>query len=431
MATLFALIDSDNFYVSVERIFDSTIHGRPVVVLSSGDGCVVARSNEAKALGIEMGAPIFRYRSLIAKHHIAVFSSNFALYQTISDRIASVLASFSEQPPERYSIDECFLSLSHLAPQEAEALGREIRARILQFVGVPCSVGIAPTKLLTKVAVKLAKRRAELDGVLSLATLEQDALDEILAQFSVEDLWGIGKRLANRLYLKGIFSAKQFRDADARWVQKHLHTPGARLQLELKGVSCLPLENQVKPKQQIMRSQTFSCHVEQLEHLGEAIATFAARAGEELRRQGGLATEIGVFIATDRFDAQAPQYTDSVSYSLSFPTAFTPDLITAALSLLKIIYRPGYKFKQGGVYLSGISSQEALQTDLFGDFSLEAYQKKMRLASIVDLLNWLFGRETLFFGAQGFPQQRIWQPRQERRSKRATTRWSELLTVST
>jgi DNA polymerase V len=428
---LFALIDSDNFYVSVERIFDSTIHDRPVIVLSSGDGCVIARSNEAKALGIQMGAPVFRYRQLIKERHIAVFSSNFQLYQDISDRIAAILATFSEQPPERYSIDECFLSLNHVAPGEAEAVGREIRARILQCIGVPCSVGIAGTKLLTKVAVKLAKRHAAYGGVLSLATLPQDALDEILAQFSIEDLWGIGRRLANRLYLKGIFSAKQYRDADAHWVQKHLHVPGARLQLELKGVSCLPLETQVKPKQRIMRSQTFSGHVEQLEQLGEAIATFAARAGEELRRQGGLATEIGVFIATNRFDAQAPQYSDSLSCALPFPTAFTPDFITAAHSLLKVVYRPGYKFKQAGVYLAGICSQEALQTDLFGEFSLEGYQKKMRLGSIVDLLNWLFGRETLFFGAQGFPQQRTWHPRQERRSKRATTRWSELLTIST
>ena len=426
---LLALIDSDNFYVSVERIFDSTIHERPVVVLSSGDGNIVARSNEAKALGIAMGAPVFRYRQLIADYHVAVFSSNFQLYQDFSDRIASILATFSEQPPERYSIDECFISLSHVAPEEAESVGREIQARIRQFVGLPVSVGVASTKLLTKVAVKLAKRQAEYGGVLSLATLSQDELATILSQILVEDLWGIGKRLSNRLYLKGIFSAQQFRDADARWVQKHLHIPGARLQLELKGMSCIPLETQPKPKQRIMRSQTFSGHVEQLEQLSEAIATFAARAGEELRRQGELATEIGVFIATNRFDAQAPQYSDTLSCVLPFPTAFTPDFITAAHSLLKVIYRPNYKFKQAGVYLAGICSQEALQTDLFGEFSLEGYLKKMRLGSIVDLLNWLFGRETLFFAAQGPPHQRSWQPRQEQRSKRATTQWGELMTI--
>lgn len=430
MVMLFALIDSDNFYVSCERVFDSTIHNRPVVVLSSGDGNIIARSNEAKALGIEMGAPAFRYRSLIAEHRIAVFSSNFALYQTISDGIASILATFSEQPPERYSIDECFLSLDHVAPEEAEVVGREIRARILQFVGVSCSVGIARTKLLTKVAVKLVKRRPGYNGVLSLATASQEALDEILAQFGVEDLWGIGRRLSNRLYLKGIFSAQQLRDADARWIHKHLHVVGARLQLELKGVSCIPLETQPKPKQRIMRSQTFSGHVERLEQLDAAIANFAARAGEELRRQGGLATEIGVFIATNRFDAMAPQYSDSLSCSLPFPTAFTPDLLAAAHALLKVIYRPDYQFKQAGVYLAGMCSQEVLQTDLLGEFSLESYQKKMRLVSVVDLLNWLFGRETLFFGAQGYPHERTWLPRQQWRSKRAMTRWAELLTVT-
>jgi DNA polymerase V len=427
MNRIFALVDCNNFYVSCERLFSASIQNKPVIVLSNNDGCVVARSNEVKALNIKMGQPVFEIRELIEKHNIVLFSSNYSLYADMSDRTMQLLSTFAHQI-EVYSIDESFLDLSHVPLDGLQEYGQQIRATVWQFLGLPVSVGIATTKTLTKVATEIVKKQTGYLGVLSIADISEAELDELLAGISVEDVWGIGHRYAAALRTRDIYTAKDLKYADPHWIRRHLTVVGARTVLELRGISCIPLETKVKPKKGIMSSKSFGRPIQELQELEEAIANYTARAAEKLRDQDSLVSCINVFIQTNVFQKDAPQYSKSISKTLPFPTAFTPDLINAALEALHSIYQPGYSFKKAGVYFSKIISQESIQFDLFGDFTVEGHVKKTKLMCVVDLLNRLLGRDTLFFGAQGIGRE--WKMRQERRSPRYTTQWSELLSTT-
>jgi DNA polymerase V len=425
--TVLALIDCRNFYVSVERVFNSTIRAKPVLVLSNNDGCVVALSEEAKQLGIRRGMPLFECQELVDTHQVALFSSNYALYQDFSDRVMQTLSAFAPKQ-EIYSIDEAWLDLTHVQPAQLPAYGRTMLTTVQQHTGLPVHVAIATTKTLSKIAHEILKQQPEYQGVLSIVTFPQEEIDTFLAQISVDDVWGIGTHFALALNAMGIYTARQLKDADMFLLKRRLNVTVQRTVLELRGVSCLPLEPHPKRKQHIASAKTFSRPVETLDDLSQAIATYTARAAEKLRSERSVAGSISVFITTNRFNKKVPQYANSASRTIHLPTAFTPVLMHAALDALRNIYREGYEYKKAGVFLSNIRPQEHIQFDLFGAFSLAQHQTQNRLMHAIDVINRLWGQDTIFFGAQGLV--RTWQMRQERRSPRYTTRWQELLEVS-
>ncbi|SRR5712692_219516 len=423
---VFALVDCNNFYVSCERAFNAAIQQKPVIVLSNNDGCIVARSNESKKLGIKMGQPVFECEDSIKKHHIQVFSSNYSLYADMSERVMAILSQFSPRQ-EIYSIDEAFLELTGTDIDDLTEFGRTIKARVLQFTSIPVSVGIASTRSLTKIANELVKKDPRYQGVLDLTRLSDHELDQLLAQVAIEDVWGIGPKYALFLSNYGITTAKDLKHADEKWIRKHLTVTGARIVLELRGICCIPLETDRPPKQGIMCAKTFGREITSLEEMQEAVSTYAARAAEKLREQGSFTSCLSVFIKTNSFNKHVPQYANSFTVHFDYPTAFTPDIVRYALDGLNAMYKDGYRYKKAGVSLSKITPQSALQPDLFGDFSVTEYEKQARLMYIVDAINHIYGRDTLFFAIQGMT--RHWKMRQSHLSSRFTTQWSELLSL--
>ncbi len=421
-----ALVDCNNFYVSCERVFHAALQKKPVVVLSNNDGCIVARSNEAKKLGIKMGQPLFQCQNIIKKHNVQVFSSNYSLYADMSARVMKVLSQFSSQL-EAYSIDEAFLDLTDCTYENLTELGHEIRASILQRTGIPVSVGIAPTKSLTKIATEIAKKQAPSEGVVNLCGLTEQDIDAYLTAIPVEDVWGIGRKYALFLTNYGIATARDLKYADAKWVRRHLTIVGERIVFELRGTACLPIESEPKSKKGIMCSKTFGREISSFQELQEAIATYTARAAEKLRSQETQATSLNVFVQTNRFNTTIPYYINSYDITLPYPTSFTPDLIHHALTGLKAVYREGYRYKKAGVYLTKIVPEEHVQPDLFGEFSLLDHYKQARFMFILDALNDIYGRDTLFFAIQGV--NRPWKMHQSKLSGRFTTQWSEILSL--
>ncbi|GAC1353837.1 MAG: Y-family DNA polymerase [Ktedonobacteraceae bacterium] len=425
--TVIALIDADNFYVSVERIFRADLQGKPVVVLSSNDANVIARSAEAKALKIQMGAPAFQIRSLVKEHGIVQISSNFSLYGDVSARFMKALALFTPVL-EEYSIDEAFADLSHVPREQLREYGQRIRATVMQYVGIPVSIGIAPSKVLAKLMTEVVKHHADYEGVVSYFQLNDQERDDLLSRISVEDIWGVGQKSSTKLHLKNIFTAKQLRDADLVWIRRTLKVVGVRIVLELRGMACMPLETTTKPKQGIMSSQSFGRPIESLKELEEAVALYTSIAAMKLRKQHSLAAHLSVFVHTNFFDSLAPQYARSTSRTLPFPTAFTPDLIAVAHMCVQEIYLSGYTFKKAGVYLTHITPQQVVQADLFGMFSFDEHERKQRLMHCIDEVNRFWGRDTLFFGAIGLT--RDWQMKQARKSPNYTTNWEDIMSIS-
>lgn len=326
------------------------------------------------------------------------------------------------------TIDEAFADLSHIPPENLREYAVRLRAKIWQYVGISVSIGIAPSKVLAKLMTEVVKKHPEYEGVLSLFQLNDQELDGLLSGISVEDIWGIGRKSVVKLQLHNIFTAKQLRDADLVWVRRTLKVVGVRIVLELRGMSCIPLETKPKPKQGIMASQSFGRPVESLAELEEVVALYTSLAAMKLRGQHSLAAQLSVFIHTNFFDARSPQYAKSTSRVLAFPTAFTPDLIASAHACVREIYHTGYKFKKAGVYFTHITPQEVLQADLFGIFSFEIHDRKQQLMKAVDDLNRSWGRNTVFYGAIGLTRE--WQMRQRRKSPNYTTSWQDILAIS-
>jgi len=313
MHTIVALIDCNNFYCSCERVFNAALRHRPVIVLSNNDGCVVARSNEVKALGVKMGQPVFEIRDLIEQHDVVLFSSNYPLYADMSARVMGTLASFAPRA-EVYSIDEAFLDVSHIRPECLDAYGHEIRETVWRLTGIPVSVGIASTKTLAKVANSVVKHNLRYQGVLNLTPCTEEELDELLASLAIKDVWGIGPRYAHRLQAScNICTAKELKYTNEHWIRKRFSVVVQRTVLELRGIACIPLEIEPKPKQGIMTAKSFGRPVESLVELEEAISTYAARAAEKLRDQGSVAACISIFIQTNPFKADASQYAGSLT----------------------------------------------------------------------------------------------------------------------
>ncbi len=421
-----ALVDCNNFSVSCERAFHVALQNTPVVVLSNNDGCIVARSNEAKKLGLKMGQPLFQCREIIKKHNVQVFSSNYSLYADMSARVMHLLSQCTPAV-EVYSIDEAFLDLSGLAIDDLSEFGHSLQARILQYTGIPVSIGIATTKTLAKVAVENAKKDSAFEGVLDITGWETLKLDALLERIAVEDVWGIGRKYTLFLNNYGIQTAKDLKYADRHWIRRHLTVTGERLVLELAGTACLPVEPRIQAKKSIICAKTFGRDITTEQELQEAVATYTARVVEKLRQQDSLAAELSVFIQTDRFKTEQPQYANSMTMELTTPTAYTPELISNALYALHAMYRPDYRYKKAGVALGRIISDGVVQPDLFGAFSMDTHQRQGRLMFILDAINRIYGPNTLSFAVQG--SSRPWAMRQRRLSPCVTTRWNEILTI--
>ena len=421
-----ALIDCVSFYVSCERVFQASLRNRPTVVLSNNDGCIVALSSEAKQLGLKRGQPLFKYRQIVREHGVEVYSSNYSLYQQMSARVMTALAKFSSRV-EVYSIDEAFLDLTDLIIDDLTELGRLIKTRVLQDTGIPVRVAIAATKCLTKIGCELVKRDSRCDDVLDLTSFTREQLDAALAQVAIEDVWGIGPKYARFLRNYGLTTARDLRDADERWIRKYLTVVGARIQLELRGTACLPLQVKRAPKQQIICAKSFGREITSREELEEAVCTYTARVAEKLREQESLCARISVFVRTNPFESDIEQYANEFTIDLLHPTAFTPDLLKQARRALRAIYREGYHYKKAGVTISHITPLPVVQPDLFGEMTFPEYNRQARFMAIVDALNHIFGRDTLIFAAQGLSRE--WNMRQTMLSPRYTTRWDELLTV--
>ncbi len=423
---VFALIDANNFYVSCERVFNASLDKKPTIVLSNNDSCVVARSNDVKKLGVKMGQPVFQLADLIKEHHIQVFSSNYSLYADLSSRLMTFLSQFSPAQ-EIYSIDESWLELTDLLLDDLTEFGRTIKDRVWQYTGLPVSVSIASTKCLCKIANKLVKIDPAYQGVLDLTSLSEQELDECLDKVPVEDVWGIGYKYSRFLSNYGILTAKQLKYADEKWIRRYLTVTGERIVLELRGISCIPLAKEQPPKQQILSSKTFGREITSCEEMREALANYVARAAEKLREQHSLASSLTVFLRTSSFKTNSEQYANSFTLTLPYPTAFTPELIKYALQGLKAIYREGYRYYKAGVSFTKITPEEALQPDLFGEFSLYEHYRQARLMAVVDAINRIYGKDTLILAIQGMT--RSWKMKQLKLSSRFTTQWSEILTI--
>ena len=422
-APQFALVDVNNFYVSCERVFRPHLAAVPMVVLSNNDGCAVARSNEVKALGVKMGTPWFKMQDLARRHGIEAYSSNYVLYGDMSQRVVNILRDFSPDI-ETYSIDESFLRIESVAHLHGGAgiLGEKIRTRIRQWTGLPVCVGIGPTKTLAKLANHVAKKRPEYQGVCDLHALTRRDRRQLMSEIEVSEVWGVGRRLTIRLSELGIRTVLDLRNTDPKYLRIHFGVVLERICEELRGISCLPLEMVAPPRKQILSSRSFGKPVESRAELGEAVSTYIARAAEKLRAQGSVAGALQVFLETNRFKPDEPQYHPSHLMTLPEPTDDTLRLTRAALAGLRLIYRPGYRYKKAGIMLMLLSDRGSRQYSLFECAEREA--KSERLMQVLDQVNRHYGRNTLRVAASGVNQQ--WAMRAENRSPRYTTQWDEL-----
>jgi DNA polymerase V len=420
MAANVGLVDCNNFYASCERLFQPALRGRPVVVLSNNDGCVIARSNEAKALGIAMGEAWHVCRRRVNTQGVVVRSSNYTLYGDLSARVMRTLA---EHTPELeiYSIDEAFLGMGGFGDQ-LEAHARQLRQTVQQWTGIPVSIGVAPTKTLAKVANRRAKKDPSAAGVFVMQTPE--AIDAELARIQLTDLWGVAGRLAARLEAVGICTPLALKGADSRFIRERFSVVLERIVRELNGIPCMALEEETPDRKSIMASRSFGRAVETLPELHEAVATYTARAAEKMRRQKLATAQLMVFIHTNRFKPEERQYYAARPVTLPIATADSGRLIAAAGRALATIFRPGHRYKKAGVVFLGLLPADQVQGGLFDAPDSGARKGLMRA---VDALNRRYGRDTVAYAAAGVA--RAWRLRSGFLSPRYTTCWDELLRV--
>jgi len=418
MPKLFALLDCNNFFVSCERVFNPSLRHKPVVVLSNNDGCVIARSNEAKAIGVPMGAPFFKCQELLEHQRVAVYSANFPLYGDLSGRVMQTASEFTPEL-EIYSIDEAFLHLDNLAdPYDYIKSARET---VRQNTGMPVSMGVAATKTLAKAANYIAKKNTT-NGVFCLQ--DEKTIDHWLGLTPVEGIWGIGHHKADFLKRQGILTALQLREMPDAWIKQNLTIMTLKTVWELRGIACLESQDNAIDKRAITTSRTFAKEITSLEQLSEPIAAYIANACEKLRSQQSVCGYLQVYMATNRFK-QERYYANVVGIDLTPPTAYTPDLIGIAHKLVKSIYKPGYGYKKAGVVLSNLQPQTATQ-----DFLFEQTYNSSRKQKLMDILDhWNNRRNTakVFIAAEGMRQD--WY-NEAYKSKRFTTRWDELLEIN-
>ena len=420
---MIALVDCNNFYVSCERVFNPSLEGKAVVVLSNNDGCVIARSNEAKALGIKMGEPAFKLEALIKQHQVAVYSSNYALYGDMSNRVTQTLHEFAPQL-ENYSIDESFLDLSNMPYVDLFEYCKMIRQKVKQYTGIPVCIGIAPTKTLAKIANRFAKKNRQEIGVYIL----DNEIDTVVALQAtpVEDIWGVGRQYGKFLRINQINTAEDFVNMSENWIQKHMKIVGLRTLQELKGEPCIALAFSPEPKKAILNSRSFGHLQTALDPIKEAVANFSARCAEKLRKQHSCANMVQVFVQTNPFKTTDAQYFNAIVVQLPLASNHSSDIIAAAHKGLLLIFKSGYRYKKAGVMVSGIVPDNQLQTNLF--YENKHAEKGRKVMAKMDAINRIMGRDKVKMAAQGFG--RNWRLRQEKKSPCYTTRLDEILVIN-
>ena len=412
-----ALIDCNNFYASCERIFNPRLIGKPIVVLSNNDGCIITRSAEAKELGIKMGEPYFKAKKIIDKNNVKVFSSNYSLYGDISQRVMETLARFASDV-EIYSIDEAFLGLNGFENYELSKYCQYIRRTIKQWVGIPVSIGVSTTKTLSKIANNLAKKNKEYDGVCILKSWFD--INEALKLTSIEDVWGIGRRLSVFLKKYKINTAYDFTQLDKGWIRKNMGVVGEKTFLELCGVSCIELELIPSDKKSCCVSRSFSKPVEKIDDLEESISSYGTRVAEKIREEGLVAESMSIFVLTNYFNRKEKQYSNSIKLQLPYSTNNSIKIVKRALEGIKKIYRQGYRYKKAGVILYGLT--KAKQTRGLLDYDRESSDSIM---NTLDRINERYGSSTIRLASEGVDKS--WSMRRESVSPCYTTRFDDLV----
>ncbi|MDN7542309.1 Y-family DNA polymerase [Burkholderia cenocepacia] len=422
----FALVDGNNFYCSCERVFRPALNGRPLIVLSNNDGCAVARSQEAKDLGVKMGVPFFQIRHLVQEAGLVALSSNYALYADMSARMMAILGQFSPVQ-EVYSIDECFVDLTGMGTLAGSltVYGQMMRERVLRWIGIPTCVGIASSKTLAKMANHVAKKNVgrPWGGVCDLTALPERDRDELLGRVEVGEVWGVGRRLRERLAADGIATALDLKRASPSFIRSTVSVVLERTVHELNGIACYGFEAEAQPQKQIICSRSFGHPVLLQEDLSIAVRDFAATAAERLRRQGLKAGQVHVFIQTSPFRKQDKQYSAAVVVPLAVPVADTLRLVEAALAGLAKLYKPGFRYAKAGVMLLDLTDRAVEQADLFTGPA----PRRERLMAALDAVNDRFGRGTLRVG--NVEGHQAWHMSQNAKTPNYTTEWEGLPTA--
>lgn len=417
---MFGLADCNNFFASCERVFNPSLNGRPVVVLSNNDGCIVSRSNEAKKLGIKMGEPIFKIMDLVNRENIAVYSSNYVLYGDMSKRVMDCLRNLVPAI-EVYSIDEAFLDFTGVGPSGLQALGEEIARTTLKSTGIPVSIGISHTKTLAKIACKLSKKFPRLKS--SCYMEREPDIKKVLSTFPIEDVWGVGRRYSKMLKNNNINTALDFTNASPEWVLSKMSIVGLKTWKELRGEQCISFEDKILEKKQICTSRSFSKDLTNFEELYQAVASFTALCSEKLRRQKGVCGQIQVFILTNYYKKDLPQHYQNIVVSLETATDSTIELVKISCKALGEIFRPGFGYKKAGVLFTDISRKDEVTGNIFCDFDI---QKHAQLMTTLDEVNEKYGKNTLFTAAQGSEKIKAYS---NHLSRRFTTCWDDIIEV--
>ena len=400
------LVDCNSFYVSCERLFNPKIRKKPVVVLSNNDGCIISRSNEAKALGIKMGEPYFKAKDIIVKNKVEVFSSNYSLYGDLSRRVMRTLKRFNTEI-EVYSIDEAFIDLSNFPDVEVEKVGREIRDTVLQWTGIPTSIGIAKTKTLSKVANHIAKKKQS--GVTSLIGIEN--LDPILEKVEINDVWGVGRQLTKFYQKNGIYNAKQLKNKSNNWIKKCSNVLSSRTAMELRGVPCIDLETTQTKRKSCVVSRSFGKRIENFQELKEAVANYCLNASEKIRSESLVAKAITVFVRTSPFQRDYGYYSNSKTIDFPIATNNSIETVKTAVSILESIFKNGYRYQKAGVMLTGLRNDDGRKNL----FSSEKDEKIKSLMRSIDNTNYRYGRSTLSLASAGVHKK--WNMRRQYSSK--------------
>jgi DNA polymerase V len=417
-----ALIDCNSFYASCEKVFNPHLANKPVGILSNNDGIIVALSNELKKLGIKRGDAAFKIdKRFIRKHGIKLFSSNYTLYGDMSNRVMKTLDSFSPDI-EIYSIDEAFISLKGFEHLNLTEYCRQIKRTVQQHTGLPVSVGIGPTKTLAKIANRFAKKHSFIEGIFDITDHPDE--DKVLRWVEVEHIWGVGRQYAKMLRSNGIENAFQLTQAPDKWIQKKMTIVGLRMVRELRGISCLDLEMDIDPKKEIVSSKSFGTSVTELLDLQEATAEYCLRAVEKLREENQVASQITVFITTNRFKNE-PQYANYATARLPLPSAYSPDFLHTAAKVLKKIFRSGYKYKKSGVMISDIMHQSKAPLDFFQSCYLD--DRRKTVMDCMDEINDKMGSRQLTYAASGI--NKPWQMKREALTPSYTTSWKHIPVV--
>ncbi|MDA8561516.1 Y-family DNA polymerase [Gammaproteobacteria bacterium] len=413
---LFGLIDCNNFYVSCERVFNPKIENKPVVILSNNDGCIIARSNEAKKLNIPMGAPYFQWKSFLNKNNVFVYSSNYALYGDMSHRVMSIIQEFCRNI-EIYSIDEAFLEFNNINSNDLYLYSINIIKIIKQNTGIPTSIGIAKTKTLAKIANYIAKKQRQ-TGVFNLC--DPKIINNALASLPVNKTWGIGQKHSAKLKEHGIYTAIHLRDANQKIIRSKFSVVVEKIIQELNGISCLPLES-IQPKKQIMSSRSFGHELQDIENIAEAVSHYTSTACLKLRKQNSMANGISVFIHTNLFNPENLKYSNNISYKFPTPSNDTSYIIHIAKFCLNKIFKKKYKYKKAGIILFDIVPKDLIQQDLFIN---NDNSKKINLLKTIDNINEKLGKNTVFYCAEGIKKKR--QSKEQNKSPSYTTKWEDI-----